>query len=353
MSIHSLIQFPEELRSAAAVRAPLGGMPVDGLRPRALVELRSDMGSLYVRPSGWQRLRLLWTFRHFHLLSPDILSHRDQRLIERLSRSAVVSPSSPVPEEAILGVVEKALTHSAKSPLLVVPSRPVAFRQQLSPRAAAIRQAVAELEARGLRAARMRRWGALAMLLCVFVALGVAIAMLVTGLRERRVTMPAEIPAAQSQKVAAPVAPAALATAPPAIPIPTQLPLPQAVASAPSPEKTHRAKAVAEPAQPAAVSSNADVEFPILADLPPGPLVKPVVSNPRLVGNLRLKALVGADGVVKDVTVLSGNPRLAEAAMRAVRRWRYAPQGRSGDAQALIGMSFFGPDAISITSLAK
>lgn len=42
-------------------------------------------------------------------------------------------------------------------------------------------------------------------------------------------------------------------------------------------------------------------------------------------GTVRLKVSVKADGSVKDVEVLGGNPTLAEAAEKAVRQWKYAP----------------------------
>jgi TonB family protein len=42
-------------------------------------------------------------------------------------------------------------------------------------------------------------------------------------------------------------------------------------------------------------------------------------------GTVRLKVTVHADGSVKDVEVLGGNPTLAEAAEKAVRQWKFAP----------------------------
>ena len=42
-------------------------------------------------------------------------------------------------------------------------------------------------------------------------------------------------------------------------------------------------------------------------------------------GTVRLKVSVKADGSVKDVEVLGGNPTLAEAADKAVRQWKFAP----------------------------
>jgi hypothetical protein len=93
-----------------------------------------------------------------------------------------------------------------------------------------------------------------------------------------------------------------------------------------------------------------------MSELPQGPFVKPVVSDPALVGDLQLRALIGPDGSVRDVTVVSGKPKLAEAGVRAVRRWHYSQyqaMGRQAEAETLIKMSFFGPDAVSISSLPK
>jgi TonB family protein len=42
-------------------------------------------------------------------------------------------------------------------------------------------------------------------------------------------------------------------------------------------------------------------------------------------GTVRLKVLVHADGSVKDVEILGGNPALADAAEKAVRQWKFAP----------------------------
>jgi TonB family protein len=42
-------------------------------------------------------------------------------------------------------------------------------------------------------------------------------------------------------------------------------------------------------------------------------------------GTVKLKVLVKADGVVKSVEVLGGNPILADSAKAAVTQWRFAP----------------------------
>jgi TonB family protein len=49
-----------------------------------------------------------------------------------------------------------------------------------------------------------------------------------------------------------------------------------------------------------------------------------------ITGAVVLRAVIGADGRIKDLQVVSGNPALADAAMRAVRKWRYKPYSLDG-----------------------
>ncbi len=81
----------------------------DGIKANSaeFLELRTEAGAVYLRPSRWQRLRLRWAFRHFRVLSPQLLSRRDRSLIEKLSRSAQITPVMPLPEHAVFGVVEE------------------------------------------------------------------------------------------------------------------------------------------------------------------------------------------------------------------------------------------------------
>lgn len=63
--------------------------------------------------------------------------------------------------------------------------------------------------------------------------------------------------------------------------------------------------------------------------------------------------MIGADGTVKGVTVLSGNPKLVEAGIQAVRQWRYSPYevvGHPVEVETNIKISFLGVDAVSISS---
>jgi protein TonB len=55
------------------------------------------------------------------------------------------------------------------------------------------------------------------------------------------------------------------------------------------------------------------------------PQYPPEAGRARLEGTVLLMAVIGKDGSVKDVRVESGLPILAQAAIDAVRQWRYKP----------------------------
>jgi periplasmic protein TonB len=63
--------------------------------------------------------------------------------------------------------------------------------------------------------------------------------------------------------------------------------------------------------------------------------IRPVYPPPavmmRLSGDVVLHAIVGKDGSVRQLQVLSGNPILVQAALAAVRQWRYHPTMLSGE----------------------
>jgi len=52
----------------------------------------------------------------------------------------------------------------------------------------------------------------------------------------------------------------------------------------------------------------------------------------RTSGEVRLRATIGTDGVIKDYQVVSGNPLLVRAAITAIRQWRYRPTQLNGEA---------------------
>jgi protein TonB len=53
--------------------------------------------------------------------------------------------------------------------------------------------------------------------------------------------------------------------------------------------------------------------------------VEPAYPDTDAQGTVVLHAIIGPDGTVQQLSVISGPPRLAEAAVSAVRQWTYKP----------------------------
>jgi len=70
----------------------------------------------------------------------------------------------------------------------------------------------------------------------------------------------------------------------------------------------------------------------------PAPVYPPLARQARISGVVRLSVIIGRDGTVQDLTLLSGHPLLVPAAMDAVKQWVYQSDfveragGRSGHA---------------------
>jgi periplasmic protein TonB len=77
---------------------------------------------------------------------------------------------------------------------------------------------------------------------------------------------------------------------------------------------------------------------PVISTMDPAKLVmqvKPVYPKMALIarigGAVNLHAIVGKDGSVRDLQVLSGHPLLRQAALDAVKQWRYKPTILGGE----------------------
>lgn len=362
-----------------------------------VLELHTDVGRLYVCPRGWQRLYLRWTFRNFHSLPREILNSKQKRLIDSLCRSAVVSPGERVPATAVIGIVEnvkvlalpstaevpdavKALPAVAPDRLAVLQARaenderpktthsvprpgpPEASFSQVSQRVPldppetnpdeGTRLALQRTERANRLNKAARRWaigavsgGAAAVLLLAiyFPSRGG-----VQHLQSAPPRLPAAPPIVVQQKPAAvlPLAPAR-----------------ERLKAARSSEKLQTAEGPATTGRryvkapvPVPASKPADAltdsaPLPVIADAPRSGFIYPVPPHTNLVGKVVLKAVVGSDGAVKQVEVVSGERALAAAAARAVKQWRYAPpqvDGRAVEAQTQVTISFLGDDAVSI-----
>ena len=62
------------------------------------------------------------------------------------------------------------------------------------------------------------------------------------------------------------------------------------------------------------------------------PAYPPEALAARLEGDVVLQGVIGKDGAVREVRVVSGDPRLVDAATDAVRHWRYDPFRSHGEA---------------------
>ena len=371
---------------------------------QGVVELRTDVGRLYVCPKGWQRLYLRWTFRNFHSLPQQILNRRQKRLIENLSRSAILTPSERVPASLVIGIVEnmtvlalpstfelaeaaktvkpaaadahlavlqgraeETILESSAAPAEGAPAKPVAAQRPAAPGfphdlpeepsahpVEEITGHVLEVEHHVTDQPRKRSPWAVAL-----AGVGAAAVLVLCFWLVPLVRLPQLSVAPVPQAPPLP-APAKLAAAPVArvpvkhVPQPASVanqPLSGAAAAAASSQLAAKKanSAAVEQAEAAVVPDSAPL--PQIEEAPRSGFVYPVAPNPNLVGKVVLKAVVGSDGTVKQVEVLSGDRALALAAVRAVRQWRYAPpqvDGRTVDAETQVTISFLGDDAVSI-----
>lgn len=68
----------------------------------------------------------------------------------------------------------------------------------------------------------------------------------------------------------------------------------------------------------------------ILQKVPP--VYPPLARQTRIQGTVRLHAIIGKDGLVKQLEVMSGHPLLVQSALDAVRKWQYQPVLLNGEA---------------------
>lgn len=73
------------------------------------------------------------------------------------------------------------------------------------------------------------------------------------------------------------------------------------------------------------------------------PLYPAIARAIHLAGSVRLRAIIAADGSIRQVDVICGNPLLVQSAIAAVREWRYRPTRLNGEAvevETLITVNF-------------
>ena len=55
------------------------------------------------------------------------------------------------------------------------------------------------------------------------------------------------------------------------------------------------------------------------------PTYPPLARSARIQGTVVLQAVIGTQGTIENLRVVTGHPLLAPAAVEAVRQWRYRP----------------------------
>jgi TonB family protein len=63
----------------------------------------------------------------------------------------------------------------------------------------------------------------------------------------------------------------------------------------------------------------------------PSPVYPPLAKTARIQGVVRLEAVIGKDGTLQDLKVITGHPLLLESALMAVSQWVYKPTLLNGE----------------------
>jgi len=63
----------------------------------------------------------------------------------------------------------------------------------------------------------------------------------------------------------------------------------------------------------------------------PKPVYPPLAKQARIQGTVKFTAIIGRDGTIQNLTLVSGHPLLVQAATEAVKQWRYKPTLLNGE----------------------
>jgi protein TonB len=63
----------------------------------------------------------------------------------------------------------------------------------------------------------------------------------------------------------------------------------------------------------------------------PKPIYPPIAKQARIQGTVVLAASISKNGTIENLKVVSGHPMLTQAALDAVRNWRYQPTYLNGE----------------------
>jgi TonB family protein len=371
-----------------------------------LVELRTHIGSVYVIPSFWERIYLLWTFRNFHSLPKQVLNHRQQQLIDKLCRAEIVRHTAPIAKTSIIGVIENVhLKGNCETETATTTGELIEMSATGTDAAAPQAVGSEEISMRSSRAAYKRTdfgcfrgqsgnvqyisaprqdsaeqsatkkaspaavhtgrtWSRNSVGWTVVVLCGSALLGILFYFPEDWLTPSISAPpiAIEAHK---PASGGVLSAATPQpekvqqsgreehrLPATVMAPQPPSPAVSSKQYEIRHPKKVILPQPPVATMNSTPGERLQVSERPKTGFSYPVAPSPTLTGKVSLKAVIGTDGAVTEVEVLSGKRALAAAAVRAVRHWRYRPHelnSHAVEAETNITISFVGDDAVSIS----
>jgi hypothetical protein len=77
-----------------------------------VLQVDTPVGPRYVQPNFKQRAYLMWIFRHFPSLPPQVLRPRERQLIDRLwsEHKFVSMPAMGAPNKPVIGRIERRLS---------------------------------------------------------------------------------------------------------------------------------------------------------------------------------------------------------------------------------------------------
>ena len=87
-------------------------MILDKVR-RGILEVSSENGSRFYRPSFGARLHLLWTFRNFNVLPEGVLHENERKIVEHLcedasrEQKAIARAAADLERDLVIGIVER------------------------------------------------------------------------------------------------------------------------------------------------------------------------------------------------------------------------------------------------------
>ncbi len=87
---------------------------------------------------------------------------------------------------------------------------------------------------------------------------------------------------------------------------------------------------VQKPATPQRIRVGGNVQAARIVNQPK-PVYPPLAKQARIQGTVRFTAIIGADGTIRNLQLISGHPLLVPSAQEAVKQWRYQPTLLNGE----------------------